>query len=322
MVTLWRRAPASSLAGLVFFGSPRRASQERARPLPALAARGLAVRPVRGRSAAGDQPVARRPLAELGVDSLQAIALQYQVLEQLLVDVPIEDLLGGRTVAELAVHLDALAARCHWCDCDRDSPPTHRQRMLREIESRGLRLGVSGADLRLQGPRERIDPALVARIKAVKPSLSAPRPRAAPAEAGRACGLPLTLLQRGFLIGRGDAVEMGNVASYVFHEIAGRWDVDRLETSLQQLVARHGMLRRSSPATGRQVELPPRPPRRSGSGGGPARSTAPASGRAGRDCAPSGRTASCPPTGGADARRRRRPAAPTTRCCCTSATTG
>jgi methionyl-tRNA synthetase len=46
-------------------------------------------------------------LVGLGMTSLQAIAVQYQVLEKTGVDVSIEDLLGERTIAQLAEHLDA-----------------------------------------------------------------------------------------------------------------------------------------------------------------------------------------------------------------------
>jgi methionyl-tRNA synthetase len=49
-----------------------------------------------------DQPVHDRTLAGLGMESLQAIALQYQLMEQAGADVTIEDLLGSRDVAGLA----------------------------------------------------------------------------------------------------------------------------------------------------------------------------------------------------------------------------
>jgi amino acid adenylation domain-containing protein len=121
--------------------------------------------------------------------------------------------------------------------------------VLREIEERGLRISASGSDLRLQGPRDRMDPGLVGRIKQVKPQLiahlSAPERR-----------FGLTLLQRGYLIGRGDTVQMGNVASHVYHEIEGVWDLERLEESLRSVVARHGMLRTRFTADGHQVEEP------------------------------------------------------------------
>ena len=120
--------------------------------------------------------------------------------------------------------------------------------MLREVERRGLRLTVSGQDLRLRGPQQRVDPELVARIKAVKADLLA---HLATPE-----GFPLTLLQRGYLVGRGGSVEMGNVASHIYHEIDGCWDADRLEAALRAVVARHGMLRTRFTADGRQVTDP------------------------------------------------------------------
>jgi len=121
--------------------------------------------------------------------------------------------------------------------------------VLAEIESRGLSVTVSGADLRLQGPKERMDPELVGRIKAVKPELvgylsQPPEPE----------GFAVTPLQRGYLIGRGDAVELGGVASHVYHEIEGCWDLERLEGALRSVVARHGMLRTRFTADGRQIE--------------------------------------------------------------------
>jgi amino acid adenylation domain-containing protein len=126
--------------------------------------------------------------------------------------------------------------------------------VLREVERRGLELTASGQDLRLRGPQQRADPELVGRIKAVKADLLAHLTAAGPA--GAAEGFPLTLLQRGYLIGRGDSVEMGNVASHIYHEIDGCWDLGRLESALRAVVARHGMLRTRFTADGRQVTEP------------------------------------------------------------------
>jgi amino acid adenylation domain-containing protein len=125
--------------------------------------------------------------------------------------------------------------------------------VLQEVAERGLRLSVAGQDLRLQGPQQRVDPELVGRIKAVKAELVAHLSAAQPA--GPA-GSPLTLLQRGYLIGRDGSVEMGNVASHVYHEIDGCWDAQRLQVALRAVVARHGMLRTRFTAEGRQVEQP------------------------------------------------------------------
>ena len=125
--------------------------------------------------------------------------------------------------------------------------------VLREVAARGLELTVSGTDLRLQGPQQRVDAELLTRIRSVKSDLIGHLSRAQSAEPS---GFPLTLLQRGYLIGRGDSVEIGNVASHVYHEIDGCWDIGRLESALRLMVAQHGMLRTRITADGRQVEEP------------------------------------------------------------------
>ena len=120
--------------------------------------------------------------------------------------------------------------------------------LLEEVSSRGLSVSLAGQDLRLQGQRDRIDAELVGRIRAIKSELIAYL-RAAEQS------FEVTLLQRGYLIGRGDAVELGNIASHVYHEIAGHWDLDRLAAALNRVVARHGMLRTCFTDEGRQLEL-------------------------------------------------------------------
>ena len=129
---------------------------------------------------------------------------------------------------------------------------THLE-VLREVQRRGLSLTLAGADLKLQGPRQRIDADLVTQIRAAKPQLI---DYLTAAEAARDNGFGLTLLQRGYLIGRGDSIEIGNVASHVYHEYDGHWDVDRLESALRIVVARHGMLRTYFTDEGRQVTQP------------------------------------------------------------------
>jgi methionyl-tRNA synthetase len=58
-----------------------------------------------------DEEVAAATLVALGIKSMQAIALQYQILEHTGADVSVEDLLGDRTVAELATVLSGRADR-------------------------------------------------------------------------------------------------------------------------------------------------------------------------------------------------------------------
>lgn len=118
--------------------------------------------------------------------------------------------------------------------------------VLRELEARGLTLTAAGSDLKLQGPRDRMDAELLGRIKAHKADLIA--------HLDVSAGFPLTGLQQSYLVGRGEHVEIGNVASHVYHEIEGVWDLDRLDNALRAVVARHGVLRTRFTADGRQLQ--------------------------------------------------------------------
>lgn len=120
--------------------------------------------------------------------------------------------------------------------------------VLREIEARGLSITAAGGDLRLQGPRERMDADLIELVKAHKAELIA--------YFDTPGGFPLTELQRSYLVGRSEHFEIGNVASHVYHEIEGVWDLDRLEAALRSVVARHGMLRTRFTADSTQIEQP------------------------------------------------------------------
>jgi methionyl-tRNA synthetase len=89
------------LAGQVFFGAPPDpaplAEPERLSWLSGLVRQTLRL--------AADQPVADATLVSLGAESLQAIALQYQILAATGADVTVQDLLGESTVAQLAALL-------------------------------------------------------------------------------------------------------------------------------------------------------------------------------------------------------------------------
>lgn len=113
--------------------------------------------------------------------------------------------------------------------------------VIREIESRGLRISAAGTELRLRGPKERMDAELVSRIREHKADLLAYL--AARPDEQLGAGFALTPLQRSYLLGRGGDFEIGNVAAYVYQEVEGVWDVDRLEEALRAVVARHGILR-------------------------------------------------------------------------------
>jgi methionyl-tRNA synthetase len=99
IVTLVPAGTRVDLARQVFFGAP--AEPVEAPPLlswlTALVREALTLK--------GEEPIGHRRLVELGMESLQCIVLQYKVLEEIGVDVTVEDLLGDRTVAELAAFL-------------------------------------------------------------------------------------------------------------------------------------------------------------------------------------------------------------------------
>ncbi|WP_414938798.1 amino acid adenylation domain-containing protein [Amycolatopsis sp. cmx-11-51] len=116
--------------------------------------------------------------------------------------------------------------------------------VLRELRARGLNVSLSGSDLKLQGPRERMDADLVAKVKAHKAELVG--------YLDTPPGAPMTALQRGYLIGRDQQVEIGS-ASHVYHEISGGWDVGKLESALNEVVARHGILRTRFTEDGTQI---------------------------------------------------------------------
>lgn len=117
--------------------------------------------------------------------------------------------------------------------------------LLADIDARGLSIAIAGGDLRLQGSSERVDADLVDRIRTAKPQLL--RHLEAPQ------GGPVTLLQRSYLVGRGDLIDLGGGASHVYHEIEGNWDVKRLEAALGSVVARHDALRTEFTAGGGQI---------------------------------------------------------------------
>ncbi|HEX6467750.1 MAG TPA: class I tRNA ligase family protein [Streptosporangiaceae bacterium] len=83
------------LARQVFFGAPPEHSE------PSPLAPWLAGQ-VRELLNLGGEAIDGRTLVELGMESLQSIALQYKILEATGVDITVEELLGGLTIAELA----------------------------------------------------------------------------------------------------------------------------------------------------------------------------------------------------------------------------
>jgi methionyl-tRNA synthetase len=105
-VTLIPPGTQLDLAGQVFFGAPpepaKLAEPELLTWLSGLVRQTLRLGP--------DTPVADATLVSLGAESLQAIALQYQLLAGTGADLPVQDLLGESTVAQLAALLSEAAS--------------------------------------------------------------------------------------------------------------------------------------------------------------------------------------------------------------------
>lgn len=100
IVTLVPAGTRVDLARQVFFGASAPQSEPAEPLLPWLS--GLVREAL---TLQGDEPIGHRRLVELGMESLQCIVLQYKILEETGADVTVEDLLGDRTVAELAAFL-------------------------------------------------------------------------------------------------------------------------------------------------------------------------------------------------------------------------
>ena len=105
LVTLVPAGTRVDLARRVFFGAQPEAELPDSPLLPWLS--GLVTEALR---LPDGEPVAGATLVALGIESMQAITLQYQILEHTGADVTVEELLGNRTVAELATFLSDSAA--------------------------------------------------------------------------------------------------------------------------------------------------------------------------------------------------------------------
>ena len=124
--------------------------------------------------------------------------------------------------------------------------------ILKTVAERGLVLLRSGSNLRLEGPRSAIDPALVGLIRGAKSELIEHLRAAATDDGGR---IALTPMQASYYYGRQDHFAMGGVSSHVYREIEGVFDAARLEAALSAVVARHGMLRTRFEDDATQVEV-------------------------------------------------------------------
>ncbi|MGW9552966.1 non-ribosomal peptide synthetase [Nocardiopsis sp. NPDC055551] len=119
--------------------------------------------------------------------------------------------------------------------------------VLADLHQAGLTLSAVEDNLKLQGPQEAMTPTLLGRLKAAKGELLEHL-------AALEHGFGLTPLQRAYLLGRSDLVDIGDVANQVYHEIEGSWDLDRLRRSLEQVARAHSALRLAVVDEERQAE--------------------------------------------------------------------
>ena len=125
------------------------------------------------------------------------------------------------------------------------------ERILSTVAERGLVLLRNGSNLRLEGPRSAIDPALIGMIRESKSELLKHLQAAPTNDDGR---IALTPMQASYYYGRQDHFSMGGVSSHVYREIEGVFDAVRLEAALSAVVERHGMLRTRFADDATQVE--------------------------------------------------------------------
>ena len=123
--------------------------------------------------------------------------------------------------------------------------------ILKLVAERGLVLLRNGSNLRLEGPRSAIDPALIGLIRDAKSELIEHLRTSARDEGG--C-IALTPMQASYYYGRQDHFAMGGVSSHVYREIEGVFDAARLERALAAVAERHGMLRTRFADDATQVE--------------------------------------------------------------------
>ncbi len=97
IVTLVTPGTRVDLSRQVFFGEQPEADADLSPLVPWLSGRVREALTIEG-----DEPIHGKRLVELGMESLQCIVLQYKILEETGADVTVEDLLGDRTIGELA----------------------------------------------------------------------------------------------------------------------------------------------------------------------------------------------------------------------------
>ena len=128
------------------------------------------------------------------------------------------------------------------------------RQLLDQLTQLGVKLEADGDRLRIRAPKGAITPHLRDAVTEKKNELlawirdngqvAATLPEIVSAPEQRYQPFPLTDIQYAYWVGRGDGLELGGVATYGYMEFEHTdLDIQRLNWALQQLIARHEMLR-------------------------------------------------------------------------------
>jgi len=127
--------------------------------------------------------------------------------------------------------------------------------LLTNLSDRGVKLSADGDSLLVDAPKGAIAPELRQALTEHKAELllllrqhsaiaTVSLPAIAPAPTQRYEPFPLTDMQHAFWLGRSGVFDLGSVSNHGYYEIEGNdLNVERLNWALQQLIARHDMLR-------------------------------------------------------------------------------
>jgi pyochelin synthetase len=128
--------------------------------------------------------------------------------------------------------------------------------ILADLIKQNVQVWSDGEHLRLRAPKGVLTPELQARVTAHKADVMEMLEKGRPAETGRAlpdiaadpearfAPFPLTDIQQAYWVGRGGAIELGNVSCHAYYEVqAEQIDLPKFELALQRLIERHDMLR-------------------------------------------------------------------------------
>lgn len=145
--------------------------------------------------------------------------------------------------------------------------------LLISLAQRGIKLSLENDSLQIDAPKGALTPELQDLLRQQKTeiltllrqhrvsNLVTDLPIIVPDLESRFEPFPLTDMQHAFWIGRSGILELGHVSNHGYYEIEGKQlDLERLNSTLQQLIVRHDMLRAVVLPDGRQQILSDVPP--------------------------------------------------------------